>query len=140
MSSGPIAPGSPSQPTPTPSGPSNVLGAESVRASGGPAGNQAWQQDLATFAGGQFQRPSGNLSFNPLSPTPFGGAATGAGNAPVMGMPTSLLQQALGGGGFSATNADQVAPQSNNNVPSGPAPSSQDWLDRYLGGGRMMLQ
>src|SRR5215475_7260919 len=76
---------------------SRVVGPETVRATGdSKQGDAGWRQNLATFSGGQFQRPGGFLNFNPLSNSPFGGQATGGGNAPAMGMPSTLLQYALG--------------------------------------------
>ena len=81
-------------PTPSP------LGPEAVRATGTGPFDPAYRQNLATFAGGQFQRPGGNLMFNPTDPGLFGGAPSGAGNAPVTGAPISLLSGAMGGQPF----------------------------------------
>jgi hypothetical protein len=101
--------GQPSRPQP-----GNVLQSESVRASGTGPFDQAYRQNLATYAGGQLQRPGGNLSFNPTG-TDFPSGP-------------SLLEQALGGQAFSTPPpAAQAA-----------APLSwQDWLKRFRGQGRM---
>lgn len=117
---------------------STTVGPESIRATGTGPGDASWRQNLATFSGGQFQRPGGFLGFDPTSAQPFGGAATGGGTAPVMGMPSTLLSMALGGQPFSfAPPAPQQQPQS---TPSGDSTfmNGDDWLSRYMGGGRMV--
>jgi hypothetical protein len=111
------------------SGPSGVLGPQSVRASGTGPFDPAFRQDLATFAGGLFNRPGGNLSFNPTSNQPFG-QATGGGNAPLLGMPNTLLQQALGGNPFTYT----PPPAQSTNQPN--MQTLQDWLNRFMNQGR----
>lgn len=116
----------------TPSAP-NVVGPESVRATGTGPFDQAYRQDLATYAGGLFARPGGNLSFNPTSNQPFGGAAVGGGSAPVFGMPNTLLQNALGGNPFSFT-PPLPAQGATNNQPG--TQQMQDWLNQLLGQGR----
>lgn len=78
----------------------NVLGAQAVRSTGSGPFDQGYRQDLATYAGGNFARPGGSLSFDPTGS--LFGNPTGGGSAPVSGMPTNLLTQALGGQGFSA--------------------------------------
>lgn len=83
--------------------PSNTLGAESIRATGSGPFDSAYRQNLATYAGGNFLRPGGNLSFNPTDPNALMGTPTGGGNAPVGGIPTSLVSQAIGGQPFSFT-------------------------------------
>jgi hypothetical protein len=104
----------------------NVLGAQSVRASGAGPFDPAYRQDLSTYAGGNFVRPGGNLSFNPTGS--MFGQPTGGGNAPVPGMPTDLLTQALGGAPFA--------------TPQKPAPAAkpkpvnpyQNWWQNWQGG------
>ena len=54
-----------------------VVGAQSVRATGTGAFDNAYRQNLATYAGGQFARPNGSLSFNPTSNVQNWGAASG---------------------------------------------------------------
>src|SRR5215472_5790590 len=91
--------------------PPNVLGSEAVRATGTGPYDSAYRQNLATYAGGQFVRPPGpglgsNTSGGVLSFNPTGGLfgnPTGGGNAPVLGMPNSLIGQALSGNPFSFT-------------------------------------
>src|SRR5215471_3226804 len=92
--------------------PPNVLGSEAVRATGTGPYDSAYRQNLATYAGGQFVRPpgpgllGGNTSGGVLSFNPTGGLfgnPTGGGNAPVLGMPNSLIGQALSGNPFSFT-------------------------------------
>lgn len=119
----------PASPTPGAS-----LPAESVRATGNGPFDAAYRQDLATYAGGLFNRPGGNLSFNPTSNQPFGGQATGGGNAPVLGMPNTLLQNALAGNPFTFT---PPLPASSSGTQSQPnAQQLQDWLTQFLGQGR----
>jgi len=111
--------------TPTPQASGSVVGPESVRATGSGPFDSAYRQDLATYAGGLFGRPGGNLSFDPTSNQPFGGAATGGGNAPVLGMPNTLLQNALGGNPFSyAPPAPPQPPKQNNPI--------QAWLQQFM--------
>ena len=126
----------------------NVLGSEAVRATGTGPYDSAYRQNLAAYAGGQFVRPAkpgllgGNTSGGVLSFDPTGelfGNPTGGGKAPVLGMPNSLIGQALSGNPFS------FAP---------PPPPSDDgqvanplgwWRDQFLddggpfGGRRFMM-
>jgi len=112
----------------------NVVGPEAVRATGSGPFDPGFRQNLATFAGGLFNRPGGNLSFNPTSNQSFG-QATGGGNAPLLGMPNTLLSNALGGNPFSYTPpapADTSNQNgSNQNVPV----SMQEWLNRFMNSG-----
>jgi hypothetical protein len=122
--------------------PTGVLTPESVRASGPPAmygPNQAWAQNLATYAGGQFARPGGTLSFNPLNPATFPGQPTGGGNAPVLGQPQSLLDMALGGQPFSWAAPQPSRDTQGNNIPAGQQGDLQAWMDQYLRGGRNQM-
>lgn len=97
------------------------LGPEAVRATGSGPYDSAYRQNLATYAGGQLSRPGGLLSFNPTDPNSFPGNPTGGGNAPVMGSPTGLLDQALGGSPFSYTPPANPTPGASQN------PSSNYW-------------
>jgi|SRR5262244_612664 len=101
--------------------PPNILGAEGVRTTGTGPYDDAYRQNLATYAGGQFVRPpgpgflGGNTSGGVLSFDPTGGLfgnPTGGGSAPVLGMPTSLLSQALGGNPFAYTPPPPPPPPS----------------------------
>lgn len=84
-----------------PGQPSNVLGPQSVRASGPSQGfDPAYLQNLATAIGGLFSRPQGNLSFNPLGNLSEISQPTGFGTAPVPGLPNTLLQDAINGLAF----------------------------------------
>lgn len=112
--------------------PANVVGPESVRATGAGPFDSAYRQDLATYAGGLFARPGGNLSFNPTSNAPFGGAATGGGSAPVLGMPNTLLQNALGGNPFTYT---PPAPASSTDSGDSTNLNLQDWFNQFMGQG-----
>lgn len=87
---------------------SNTLGAEAVRATGTGPFDAAYRQNLATYAGGQFARPGGNLSFNPTGD--LFGAPSGGGNAPPPGMPYGLLDMALGGTPFRFQPPQQTLP------------------------------
>jgi hypothetical protein len=107
---------------------------ESVRASGTGPFDDAYRQNLATYAGGQFQRPGGNLSFNPTSSNLFGNP-TGGGNDPVLGMGNSLLSMGLGGqpAAFNTTPQTQTAntnPTMGGNQLGG---SLLDWLRQLRG-------
>lgn len=115
---------------------STILGAQAVRATGQGPFDPSYRQDLATYAGGNFQRPNGFLGFNPTGA--LFGNPVGGGNAPVQGMPTDLLTGALGGQAFG-----QAAPQP---PPTQPAPKKEKqqpgdwrfWLNRQGEGGRML--
>jgi hypothetical protein len=131
-------PGGPSKPNPTtnPGAPAAPLsyGPQSVRATGSGPFDAAYRQNLATYAGGLFSRPGGNLSFNPTNAAAFPGQPTGGGTAPVLGMPNTLLAQALSRG--------QNPPP---NTPSGAGDLSQQgtnqwWLDQFLGQGNLFGQ
>jgi len=96
------------------SGPSNTLGPQAIRPTGPTQGfDPAYLQNLATAIGGLFSRPQGNLSFNPLGDLSGISQKTGFGNAPVPGIPGTMLQDALNGLGFggSLTTPQQVQPQ-----------------------------
>jgi len=124
----PSAPAAPAQPA-GPAG--NILGPESIRATGTGPYDAAYRQNLATYAGGQFSRPGG-MSFNPTDPSTFPGQATGGGNAPVTGMPSSLLDTALGGQGFSWTPPQPAQTAQN----PGDFQGLQQWLDQFMKNGR----
>ena len=128
------APTQPPSPSPIASAtPGNVVGPESIRATGTGPFDSAYRQNLATYAGGQFARPaSGTMSFNPTDPNTFPGNPTGGGSAPVTGMPSSLMDMALGGQGFSWT--PPPAPQTANSP--GNFQTLQDWMNQFLMQGR----
>lgn len=119
--------------------PGNPSLAESIRATGSGPYDAAYRQNLATYAGGQFARPGGNMSFNPTDPATFPGQPTGGGTAPVTGMPFSLLDMALGGQPFSW---QPPAPAST----GGAGPQQPDWqqlsewLKQMLGQGSLLQQ
>lgn len=128
-----------SQPSMSPTGimgTPNVVGPETIRATGSGPFDAAYRQNLANYAGGLTQRPGGYMGFNPtgdLSDVP--GVASGGGNAPVMGGPASLLGQALGGMPFSFQPPQpQTDPGSGNQngsgLPSGPG-GLQYWLNEF---------
>lgn len=126
--------GGPNVPAPSPQQPQQkTLGPESVRATGTGPFDQAYRQDLATYAGGLFGRPGGNLSFNPTSNQPFGGAQVGGGNAPLFGMPNTMLGNALGGNPFSFT-PQQPTKGANNTQPG--LNQMQAWLNQFMNQGR----
>jgi hypothetical protein len=104
----------------------NTLAPEAVRATGTGPFDSAYRQNLATYAGGQFQRPGGNLSFDPTSPNLFGNP-TGGGNDPVLGMGNSLLSMGLGGQPAAFSNPS--TPAANPAMGSNQLGSSlQNWL------------
>ena len=126
------------RPPQSPALPTATVGPSSVRATGSGPFDQAYRQNLASYAGGQFARPSSGMSFNPTDPNTFPGQPTGGGNAPVTGMPNTLLDQALGGQSFSWT----PPPAQPSSTPSGQAtmPSLQDWLKQFLMNTRLGVQ
>lgn len=103
---------------------------EAVRATGSGPFDAAYRQNLATYAGGLSERPSGGvLSFNPTG-NMFGNPS-GAGTAPVLGSPTDLLSQALGGQGYKAnTTAPTPKPQ------SGGQDYWKFWMTDYMNRGK----
>lgn len=122
--------GQPAQTQATPPA-STTLGAETVRASGTGPYDQAYRQNLATYAGGQFSRPGGSLTFNPTGN--LFGNPTGGGNAPVLGTGTGLLDRALGGQPFSYA---PPAPQGPSPNAANPVQGWQDWIDQFRQNGR----
>ena len=72
-------------------------GASTIRATGSGPFDANYRQNLAIYAGGLLGN-KGNLNFNPTSSNPFAnmGTPTGGGSAPLMGLPQTWLQQALG--------------------------------------------
>jgi len=137
----PTGPGRPDQPgtysgapaqTTVPAPTQGIVGPESVRATGKGPFDQPYRQNLATYAGGQFAKPGGILSFNPTDLSTFPGAPTGGGTAPVSGMPASLLDMALGGSPFSWTS-----PQPAQTAATPPRIGTiQDWMDWFMRNGR----
>ena len=134
-------PGGPPKPNPAinPGAPppSQTFGAQSVRATGSGPFDAAYRQNLATYAGGLFARPGGNLSFNPTNAASFPGSPTGGGTAPVLGMPDSLLSQAIGG--QQAQNPPPTSPSSGG-TPQGNLQSqgnSNWWLQQFLNQGNL---
>jgi hypothetical protein len=126
----PFAP--PTTPKPPQHGPSAAtVQAQPIRATGTGPYDPSYRQDLATFAGGNFLQPSGGLSFNPTGQ--LTGNPTGVGSAPVQGMPTTLLSQALGGQGFAYTPPAPTAPASATTAVN-PQQSMQNWLQMLMGG------
>src|SRR5208282_1616924 len=93
----------------------------------------AYLQNLVTYGAGQFQQPSGGFNFNPTQISSFPGAPTGGGNAPIAGMPNTLLGAAQGGQPFSwnAPSGQQTT------AAPGMATTNttlQQWLDQFLQG------
>ena len=127
--SGTPAPGiNPQQGPAAPQLPSTVVGPQAVRATGSGPFDAQYRQNLATFAGGLFGSQNGNLSFNPTSGNPFGGQATGGGNAPVFGIPNTQLQNALGGQPFSYTPPPATPTTTNS---SNPVQSISQFLQNF---------
>src|SRR5215469_6091968 len=120
---------------PAPGPAQGTVGPESVRATGQGPFDPAYRQNLATYAGGPFARPGGNLSFNPTDLSTFPGLPTGGGTAPVSGMPLSLLDMALGGQPFSWAPPTARTGQTPPNFAQ-----LQDWLDQFMKGGRGLRQ
>lgn len=102
----------------------------SIRASGQGPFDSSYRQNLATYAGGQFQ-PSGQNNVTSFNPTNIGntfGNPVGGGNAPVNGMPTTLLGSAMGqapGAGIPGAAAQNS---------QGNFGNLQSWLEQFMGG------
>ena len=99
--------------------PQSILSAQAVRPTGPAQGyDPSYLQNLATSIGGLFSRPQGNLNLNPLGDlseiSPLSGME---GNAPLAGAPSTWLQDALNGLGFSYAPAAPKPP-----VRTGPTP------------------
>lgn len=108
---------------------SGTLAPEAIRATGSGPFSPAYRQNLATYAGGQFARPGGSMSFNPTDLSTFPGQPTGGGTAPVAGMPSSLMDMALGGQSFNWTPPPQSATE---NASPGMLQTLQQWLQQFL--------
>lgn len=130
--SSPATPPTPPAAPAAPTTPPNTLAPESIRATGTGPFDPQYRQNLATYAGGQFSRPSGGLNFNPTDPTTFPGQPTGGGSAPVTGMPSSLMDMALGGQGFSWT----PPPAAQTATSPGNFQTMQQWMNQFLMNGR----
>lgn len=125
--SGPYMPVKPIGPEKPTKGPETVLGSDVVRATGSGPFDQAYRQNLATYAGGQMQNP-GFLGINPTGQ--IAGNPTGGGSAPVQGLPNDLLSMALGGQSFSFT---PPAAKHSPNANSVSSQSWQNWLHNIMG-------
>lgn len=125
-----VAPGPTARPGP-PASAGGTLGATAIRATGNTPGyDPSYAQNLATYGGGQF---SGVTSFNPFKLSTFPGAPTGGGNAPIAGLPNTLLSQAEGGQAFSwnppqASQTATAAPGTNTVL------NMNEWLQQFLQG------
>ena len=116
---------------------------ESVRATGTGPFDAAYRQNLATYGGGSFTRPGGNFSFNPTDPNSFPGNPVGGGNAPLPGLPDSLISTAMGGNPFTfnppqPAQPTQPTPATDSSNGNG-IPDWQFWLQQFRnqGGGYM---
>jgi hypothetical protein len=114
--------------TPQPSQPVQTLGAEAVRATGTGPYDNAYRQNLASYAGGFSQRPGGMLGFNPTGN--IMGSPTGGGTAPVQGGMPDLLSNALAGGGFQA-QLPQPTPQAGASTGTPRRDPLKFWLNQY---------
>lgn len=140
------------QPQPPQSNPNtqSSLLPEAVRDTGSGPFDQAFRQNLATYAGGQFARPQQRDMWGNNIGSPFlgfdvtgknlPGGPTGGGSAPVMGMPNSLLSMAMGGQPFSFTPPTQASSDTGTNS-GGSDTSAQDlltsisnWLQQFSSG------
>lgn len=118
--------GSTNQPPPQ----TGVLGSEAIRATGSGPFDAPFRQNLATYAGGNFQRPGGFLGFNPTGS--LFGNPTGGGNAPVLGMPNNLMNLALGGQSFQYEAPQQTTQNKTKKPAYSFNPSWRDWLPRGM--------
>jgi hypothetical protein len=137
---GPIRPAPPEgppnflgPPATSPGGAPNVLSAQAVRPSGPSKGfDPQYLQNLATAIGGLFSRPKGNLKFNPLGDLSEISPDTGFGNAPLPGLPSTMLQDALEGLAFMF--GQPASPTTGGNMPLG-----SGFRGRGDGNGRLRL-
>jgi hypothetical protein len=93
--------------------PGNVLPAQAVRAVGPTKGyDPAYLQNLATAIGGLFSNRSGKpMNINPLGNLSEISPSSGMeGNAPLPSLPSTWLQDALNGLGFSFTPKSSATP------------------------------
>lgn len=125
-----VAPGTTARPGP-PASAGGTLGATSIRPTSNAGYDPAYAQNLATYAGGQF---SGVTSFNPFNLSTFPGAPTGGGNAPVAGLPNTLLSQAQGGQAFSWNPPAQQTQQDTAAPGTSTVLNMRDWLNQFLSG------
>jgi hypothetical protein len=124
----------------------NQVKSEAVRATGSGPFDSAYRQNLATYAGGQLQRPNGLLSFNPTAQPgqagALGGVATGGGNAPVQGAPNNLITLALGGQGYATptqpTSQSSASTNPQNANPIWKQPDWQQWLNQLTNQGGLL--
>lgn len=88
--------------TTVPASSPNVLGPQSIRPTGPSGGfDPQYLQNLATAIGGLFSRPGGSLNFNPLGNlSDIKSPGLGVGNAPLPGLPSTMLQDAINGLAF----------------------------------------
>lgn len=107
----------------------NVIGAQAVRSTGAGPYDPAYRQNLATYAGGQFQRPGGFLGINPTGP--ITGLPVSGGSAPVQGVPNSLLSMALGA--QPQYQAPQPTPSQSTNANSIQPQNWQSWIQNLMG-------
>jgi len=109
----PTLPGKPITTT-HPQPPGNILGADAVRATGPSHGyDPSYLQNLATAIGGLFSNRSGHaMNINPLGNLNEISPSSGMeGNAPLPGLPSTWLQDALNGMGFNFAPKAATAPQ-----------------------------
>lgn len=122
-------PAPPQQQKNTDTGPQQgILGASPVRATGSGPFDPSYRQNLSTYAMGQFAPPQQGWNINPTNPGNVG-MTTGGGNAPVYGMPQSLLGQAQGGQPFTWAPPQQLLQGAQRPPQIGDA---QFWLDQFL--------
>jgi hypothetical protein len=133
----PVAKGTGTRPGPpvaaAPTG--GTLAATANRPTGqSPGYDPSYLQNLVTYGAGQYQQPTGGFRFNPTNISTFPGQPSGGGNAPVAGMPNTLLTAAQGAQPFSWTPPPST--------PAAPASSGQpttnttlqQWLQQFLSG------
>lgn len=123
-------------------GASSYVSPTQISATGSGPFDPAYRQNLAVYGGGQFAPPGSNWSFNPTNLGNSFGNPTGGGNAPVMGMPTTQLAQALGGNPFytqspstQASSSSSAAGQTSSPTQTGQWNWLPAWLQQYLSSG-----
>ncbi len=126
--------------TPTPPS-GSMVGSGLVQATGSGPYDPAYRQNLAAYAGGQLYNPTGVMQFNPTNFSTYPGGMTGGGTAPLPGMPTTLLQQAMGGQPFSYAPPTQAANTLNQWSPWAHIGGGGGWLENWLrqGGGNGLI-
>lgn len=118
----------------------NYMPSEAVRNTNqGSQFDPQYMQNMATYIGGLFSRPQGQLGFNPLGDLSEISPPSGFGNAPLPGLPPTLLNSALSGFPFASSTpatatATGIGGVSDTGAPASAASGFPDMGFGVLGG------